>query len=160
MNFFQCVQRNNLHPVRGRKHLIASAKFLLFLRNNSPPQGDGNPPNLINMSFDIGNNSHPARGRKQLLTGHKYQPPSKQPTPRKGTETLSRFTSSSYVSETTYTPQGDGNGHRLRSKAVHRQNNLHPARGRKLDSGLWLLKLWPLKQPTPRKGTETVPCYG
>ena len=108
---------------------------------------------------------------------NKYFIVTKQPTPRKGTETTAQCPELGSYAETTHTPQGDGNS--CTSPILHPLpgNNPHPARGRKLvfvfcwatpiletthtpqgdgNSGYWQAShRLSQKQPTPRKGTET-----
>ena len=57
----------------------------------------------------------------------------KQPTPRKGTETKTSESSPYDPHETTHTPQGDGNLDGIEPVADLGRNNPHPARGRKRD---------------------------
>ena len=107
--FIASVVRNNPHPARGRKLL----------------------PDRVTLVV-LGNNLHPARGRKLSHLPSCSIRRLKQPTPRKGTETVVLISSIVFASETTHTPQGDGNifPHHIHAVAE--------------------------KQPTPRKGTETL----
>ena len=110
---FGLLNRNNPHPARGRKRVIHSPFSSFFIETTHTPQGDGN------ISFSPWISIRSA---------------SKQPTPRKGTETSAS---------------------RPGSPSGLPRNNPHPARGRK-PSRIYptiLLATW--KQPTPRKGTET-----
>ena len=146
--------RNNPHPARGRKPLIARGGGSALTETTHTPQGDGNLDGIEPVA-DLGrNNPHPARGRKltinqyrACIAGNNPHPArgrkpfvcvklavalEKQPTPRKGTETFPRR-------------------HFCNDRSG---NNPHPARGRKLwrpSSPSDMI----LKQPTPRKGTET-----
>ena len=144
--------RNNPHPARGRK-LPDPGSRIFCHRNNPHPARGRKPCTLPLCSFAARNNPHPARGRKpaaalparpDIETTHTPQGDgnlhpagkpinhSKQPTPRKGTETPRRYgtgcksarkqptprkgTETTFsrpldcpFQETTHTPQGDGN---------------------------------------------------
>ena len=144
---------NNPHPARGRKPVADRAPrsgspetthtpqgdgnlglhddMLSLYETTHTPQGDGNKYHFPRTLWHPRNNPHPARGRKRRLAVIWVMPLQKQPTPRKGTETilLSSYYGeggrnnphpargrkprairiSSISEETTHTPQGDGN---------------------------------------------------
>ena len=121
---------NNPHPARGRKP-VRSRSFLSMSETTHTPQGDGNdfPGRLC--YHTCAETTHTPQGDGNYFSGCHLGFWRKQPTPRKGTETMS-----------------------MRPIMERRRNNPHPARGRKL------IPARPLamsrgKQPTPRKGTET-----
>ena len=129
MVFLALTGRNNPHPARGRK-----------------------PPRPSRSHASERNNPHPARGRKRYGGNGMISP-----------------------SETTHTPQGDGNSPIPPRRIDLWRNNPHPARGRKRTAlppaprryetthtpqgdGNVLshqIRVDKMKQPTPRKGTET-----
>ena len=79
---------------------------------------------------------------------------SKQPTPRKGTETKSHLPNN-FVGhmETTHTPQGDGHALSTIQSPQSYRNNPHPARGRKL-ADLQLAGRDDLKHLHPARGRK------
>ena len=79
----------------------------------------------------------------------------KQPTPRKGTETRPFQTLSRGARETTHTPQGDGNRGIIQSESNPRETTHTPQGDGNLGDMLQMIKS-EQKQPTPRKGTETL----
>ena len=129
-NLLHIFHRNNPHPARGRKP-FQYPHTTIHYETTHTPQGDGNA----------------ARIKRSMRR-------KKQPTPRKGTETLDHWNMCGPCHETTHTPQGDGNsstvryGMQKRSETTHTPqgdgnthlkvtfssasgNNPHPARGRK-----------------------------
>ena len=100
--------RNNPHPARGRKqtHIIFNINFF---ETTHTPQGDGNLFFMICSPFFI-ETTHTPQGDGNPL--HCLPCPTerkKQPTPRKGTETVLLRKIDDADVETTHTPQGDGN---------------------------------------------------
>ena len=148
--------KNNLHPARGRKLSAKRSLFEYAYKTTYTPQGDGNF-RLCHFSF------HPS-APKQL-------------TPRKGTETYSYLILKLSLVKTTYTPQGDGNtefvvmpilvdgkttytpqGDGNGAYGVRRfpiiENNLHPARGRKLIPVVVLIAVDPQCILHPARGRK------
>ena len=122
-----------------------------FAETTHTPQGDGNnasaqyqdqvpkqptPRKGTETAFEfvevitIGNNPHPARGRKHFSYSSLLRPARNNPHPARGRKPAVHEPLLC-VFETTHTPQGDG-------------NSVEP---------VYVLLF--LKQPTPRKGTET-----
>ena len=101
--------RNNPHPARGRKHNYSP--FFICYRGNNPHPARGRKLQGLAICEKLchRNNPHPARGRKPLIA-------------RGG---------GSALTETTHTPQGDGNLDGIEPVADLGRNNPHPARGRK-----------------------------
>ena len=102
------IRRNNPHPARGRKPMTSTSSAFRAETTHTP-QGDGNPDRLnwwipgrrnnphpargrklrlcCSGAIVDRNNPHPARGRKLFALNMCHQNSTKQPTPRKGTET-------------------------------------------------------------------------
>ena len=124
---------NNPHPARGRK-----LPFAVYFA--------GHP---------AGNNPHPARGRKQLSIIIIPMLARNNPHPARGRKLPLRDLLS-FFSETTHTPQGDGNP--LRAFRLQKtKETTHTPQG---DGNLFDVHafLRTRKQPTPRKETETTSC--
>ena len=143
-----CNFRNNPHPARGRKLGVSQLVFVfhwkqptprkgtetcssssfcfLHQKQPTPRKGTETPDNLPAVRGHGRNNPHPARGRKPIAQIVFFSHCVKQPTPRKGTETT--IAGSPFFSETTHTPQGDGN--RVRQLLVrHRPETTHTPQG-------------------------------
>lgn len=126
-----------------------------FAETTHTPQGDGNLNLPAFVHPHARNNPHPARGRKLHSFDNWIIPYRKQPIPRKGTETsrparripgareiphtpqgdgnVAKLNTFTRLKEIPYTPQGDGNSSQFSTDSSGDfQNDLHPARGRKL----------------------------
>ena len=126
-----CRRRNNPHPARGRKPLIARGGGSALTETTHTPQGDGNANHLWTVST-ISETTHTPQG-----DGNPFGPRPAAPvletthTPQGDGNSCSTAQAPSQY-ETTHTPQGDGNIASSRDICVSRRNNPHPARGRKL----------------------------
>ena len=191
--------RNNPHPARGRKLLMHTLSGQ-ETETTHTPQGDGNLLYAGRFFGVFGNNPHPARGRKPLAYVRTFLTPRNNPHPARGRKLPAPLPRSSQrgnnphpargrkpliargggsaLTETTHTPQGDGNRLAPLMGLYKLRNNPHPARGRKPppgreahqpletthtpqgDGNLFDVHafLRTRKQPTPRKGTETAYC--
>ena len=167
--------RNNPHPARGRK--LAIGRSTTSTSGNNPHPARGRKLFQSDVDFHgVGNNPHPARGRKpSSATTPKSVVATKQPTPRKGTETGGTPCSASSPARNDPHP---ARGRKLSCRPYPHflsGNDPHPARGRKPrairissiseetthtpqgDGNLHPVgkPINHSKQPTPRKGTET-----
>ena len=145
---------NNPHPARGRK-LVQQTVVALNHRNNPHPARGRKRPFTTPLIRAAGNNPHPARGRKPLIArGGGSALTETTHTPQGDGNSISSLIQSGCLQETTHTPQGDGNNNARMSLLLSSRNNPHPARGRKplMARGAACTLM---KQPTPRKGTET-----
>ena len=144
------------------------------LETTHTPQGDGNIFPMVCGLYRYGNNPHPARGRKPPRPSRSHASERNNPHPARGRK---RYGGNGMISpsETTHTPQGDGNSPIPPRRIDLWRNNPHPARGRKRTAlppaprryetthtpqgdGNVLshqIRVDKMKQPTPRKGTET-----
>ena len=79
-----------------------------FAETTHTPQGDGNiyPPSLACQPIET---THTPQGDGNMPSAAFLEITAKQPTPRKGTETILSFHPFTLFFETTHTPQGDGN---------------------------------------------------
>ena len=152
MSFF----RNNLHPTRGRKHIIQCV-IAVSVGNNSHPVRGRKLFHFLHSSISLRNNLHPIRERKlkkfhlchNMTSETTYTPQGDgNPVTLTPVTTLSETTYTSQgdgnkshplfialQTETTYTPQGDENRCIPKTPRNRHRNNLHPlhpARGRKL----------------------------
>ena len=81
-------RRNNPHPARGRK--LSCRPYPHFLSGNDPHPARGRKPRAIRISSISEETTHTPQGDGNLHPVGKPINHSKQPTPRKGTETASR----------------------------------------------------------------------
>ena len=126
--------RNNLRPVRGRKHGWVGNINVIRFETTYAPSGDENLKTSTPQVFpQLGNNLRPVRGRK--------------PSNRKGFSHVEH--------ETTYAPSGDENPILLFFREMCTGNNLRPVRGRKHQLYQRARKKH-RKQLTPRQGTKTI----
>ena len=123
--------RNNPHPARGRKPRPTTSS-VFWMETTHTPQGDGNHKLRCSFPRWSRNNPHPARGRKLLI----------------GASLVC------VVAETTHTPQGDGNCLLYFSRYLLHETT-HTPQGDGNPGGLCHNSNTSMKQPTPRKGTET-----
>ena len=100
--------RNNPHPARGRKPCRRPRRKTSGCETTHTPQGD------VNWCFSV---------------NRRYS--AKQPTPRKGTETLHRMCSACGAASKQPTPRKGTETFRDARMLCHCGNNPHPARGRK-----------------------------
>ena len=75
-------------PRKGTETRLLVGMSLGVLETTHTPQGDGNLASTISSAYFARNNPHPARGRKPCAPAEQTFRRAKQPTPRKGTETL------------------------------------------------------------------------
>ena len=124
-----CSFAETTHTPQGDGNCTINANRQLILKQPTPRKGTEtrptNPP-----AWKRGNNPHPARGRKQQDHAGGRGREETTHTPQ-GDGNRWSLNQSRTDFETTHTPQGDGNG------LIFMRNQLQ------------------LKQPTPRKGTET-----
>ena len=130
-----------------------------FAETTHTPQGDGNPNCTAYIADNYLETTHTPQGDgNNVFLAFVCFLPLKQPTPRKGTETVNPLKFSRLNTETTHTPQGDGNPVYPACAITFLRNNPHPARGRKLVAILNGLFRGFTKRSTPRKGTENHLC--
>ena len=107
------------------------------------------------MSFHR-NNPHPAMGRKlQGLAICEKLCHRNNPHPARGRKPLIARGGGSALTETTHTPQGDGNLDGIEPVADLGRNNPHPARGRKLTINQYRACIAG-NNPHPARGRKTI----
>ena len=127
-----CSFAETTHTPQGDGNHGLSNRHYDFRETTHTPQGEGNPSKSEVRACLFRNNPHPARGRKLRKMQGRAARRSKQPTPRKGTETAIASRAVSYPIWKQPTPRK-----RTETRSPpHAQttacgNNPHPARGRK-----------------------------
>ena len=122
--------RNNPHPARGRKPSSIRFGRQPARETTHTPQGDGNAAFKLSVSNST-ETTHTPQGDGNSWFCSPFRIVLKQPTPRKGTETLVRVR---YVKQRRNNPH-PARGRKLVDQVAVRtfgRNNPHPARGRKL----------------------------
>ena len=121
--------RNNPHPARGRKLFIAQLQPLIVEETTHTPQGDGNSA-CCNRGDGAAETTHTPQGDGNPSSRYMCFSSSKQPTPRKGTETHQPYPTRCNRRNNPHPARGRKQGLAICKNCVIR-NNPHPARGRK-----------------------------
>ena len=141
------------HTPQGDGNLCDIVPSIRRSETTHTPQGDGNRFNSACHLQRVRNNPHPARGRKQPSLNLPSTFPGNNPHPARGRKPF-RLKTGIRVTETTHTPQGDGNSavcHTVPSS----HETTHTPQGDGNTESRALNQHAASKQPTPRKGTET-----
>ena len=146
---------NNPHPARGRNRKIRHFTSLLYETTHTP-QGDGNFL-FCGLPSSARKQPTPRKGTETLLPTRSAPLPAKQPTPRKGTETRAPCCRRR-GSEKQPTPRKGTETECSSGICAFLGNNPHPARGRKPGNEILALVVFG-NNPHPARGRKTICVY-
>ena len=144
-------------PRKGTETFSMFSSFLMLAGNNPHPARGRKLNTSGSCELDCRNNPHPARGRKpgnEILALVVF---GNNPHPARGRKPHFVTPCTALCAETTHTPQGDGNSNGIASPISLHMKQPTPRKGTETPSCAKAPQNSP-KQPTPRKGTENHLC--